>query len=84
MSNGRHTEQECTVCEDGTYIRLENEKVCDTCQHSPAKNLTITTEKDVWTAFQTYRRENEDYNGWYGPDRIKFVGGFAGPYFEEQ
>jgi hypothetical protein len=28
----------------------------------------------------TERRENEDYSGWHGEDRIKMVGGFVGPW----
>lgn len=79
MNNAQHTDQECHLCEDGHYIRLEHEKVCDECHHSPARTRD-SGHVTEWEYFWQHRRDTDEYEGFTGPSRVKMVGGFAGPY----
>jgi hypothetical protein len=75
-------DEECPICEESSYVLVDNEseKVCANCLHAP----TSTTEKTVspdneWDEWHAYRRQDE-ISGFYGPDRVKMVGGFTGAW----
>ena len=77
--DGQH---ECPVCgADAPYVLYDGDKMCVECGHVPGVGgrSKDTTEWQEWLS----HRDNE-YSGWHGPERIKFVGGFASAYvFEE-
>lgn len=76
LVQGQDTDRECSNCEDGEYISLEHELVCDTCYYVPAKSTPVS-QPDAWEQFWQAR---DEYDGFYGPDRVKHVGGFMEPY----
>lgn len=73
--DGRRTDADCYLCEDGTYIQLDHERFCDTCFHSPSKQTRMTTT-DVWGDFWAYRADYVATND----ERPKAPGGFAAVY----
>lgn len=76
------TDRDCPFCEDETYLRDGSELVCPECAHTPSYDALSPTKGDgPWIRF---RRRTEQYSGFYGPERIKAVGGFASAYtFDE-
>lgn len=77
-------DRECGVCDaEESFVLYDNDKVCRNCGYVPGNGGTNGYNDNVfdqWSEWQEHRRENEDYSGWYGEDRIKFVGGFLTPY----
>jgi len=72
-------QHECPICEaEGAYILYEGDKTCMRCGHTPGERVVPSEESDPWTRWFTHRKE--EYSGFYGPDRIKMVGGFASSY----
>lgn len=82
----RDGDAECDQDEcNGEYVYYDGDRVCRSCGYVSGtgddtavsyRNKHLT---DARIAFERERRKDE-YSGWYGPDRIKFVGGFAGSY----
>lgn len=72
------TGRECTVCDEGEYMRDGYELICSQCQHTPAHDdLRPTEGPGTWDLFNQSRA---DYSGFYGDERVKMVGGFARVY----
>lgn len=68
---------------DGTFVDMDHEHVCNRCGYvrgtggQEERSYRERHLPDEWVSFE---KERSQYNGFYGPDRIKFVGGFARPY----
>jgi len=73
----KESQHECPLCgADAPYVLYDGDKMCEECGHVPgAGGNTSDDEHEDW---REHRREN--YSGWFGPDRIKFAGGFASAY----
>lgn len=69
---------ECVECGDD-YVMYDGDKVCVACGAMPGPTID-QTEGDHWRQWQNHRRTSDDYEGWHGEDRIKFVGGFLSPW----
>lgn len=79
--NFRRTDEECWHCEEDTYIQRGHERFCPTCFHAPdGYPKEAEGHVDEWRAFWEHR---ETYEGYYGEDRQKGVGGFASIHFED-
>lgn len=73
-------DRECPVCTaEGSYVRYDNDLVCRVCGHAPHSVNTVDEQEDAWTQWWEARRE---YDGLYGAERVKMVGGFASVYFD--
>lgn len=72
----------CDVCSaENSYVLYDGDKVCSECGHAPdgrQEQFTTDDVADPWAEWFSHRRA--EYAGWYGEDRIKFVGGFASAY----
>lgn len=75
--HGRDTGRSCPWCDDGRLYKIDGDIVCDSCFYSPEKTLSEPRDRDRWQWFWDAR---DRYSGWYGPDRIRMVGGFIGAY----
>lgn len=76
------TDRECIVCEDGRYLRDGHELICSVCQHTPSHD--VSPNGGTHGSWESFRRLREQYSGFYGPERVKMVGGFLGAYdFDE-
>lgn len=75
-------DRECPVCgaEDGSYVRYRGDTVCSRCGHVPTPSNPDFTTETPWEDWWKRRRANDDYDGWYGEDRIRMIGGFIGAY----
>jgi len=74
-------ERECPICDaEGKYVLYEGDKMCRTCGHVPSPSSIGGDEKGPWKQWHEHRKENEEYSGFTGENRIKFVGGFAAAY----
>lgn len=71
------SQHECPLCgADAPYVLYDGDKMCEECGHVPsAGGRDADDGHEDW---REHRREN--YSGWFGPDRIKFPGGFASAY----
>ena len=74
------TETECVMCEEATYEERDGDVFCPNC-HTLLGGEGGRSQSGPWRSFWSYR-EQSDYHGWKGPDRIKMVGGFASAYDE--
>lgn len=85
LRGATRTERECFNCDDGTFIRVETELVCDTCSYSPDRSPRMENRPhnliDQWPVFWKAR---ENYSGFIGPNRVKMVGGFTTAYLDEE
>lgn len=75
------SQHECPVCMAEAYVLYEHEKMCANCGHTPSPEGSsglVTTPREEWKDWHQHRRE--EYEGWYGEDRIRFPGGFVGAY----
>lgn len=71
---------ECDDC-GGTYVLYDGEKLCRDCGYIAGSGGSAReADADEWASWHQHRREYEQYSGFRGPDRIKFVGGFAAAY----
>jgi len=72
-------ERECNVCgSEGTFVLYDGDTLCTECSHSPSARRDGTSDTDDWDDW--FQHREEEYEGWYGEDRIKFVGGFGHAY----
>lgn len=73
-------ETECPVCGAvGEFVLVDHDSVCENCGNV---NGAIRNDEDLteWEQWWQHRRNSNDYVGWTGHNRIKFVGGFASTY----
>lgn len=73
------TGRDCYLCEDGEFLQVKQELVCDNCYHSPDGKQSLKKE-NPWEDFWA---ERKNYSGFTGRDRIKMVGGFVQGYVDE-
>lgn len=78
LKGAMRTQRECYNCDDGTFLDLGTELVCDTCSHSPSHRPRIK-RVNPWEKFW---EERQHYSGFTGPDRVRMVGGFVGGYID--
>lgn len=75
----RHDEdgdEECAVCDgENTFVLYENDKVCKNCGHAPDSRGRSESGLNKWQ--QWHKHRHEEYSGFYGEERLKFVGGFV-------
>jgi hypothetical protein len=71
----------CAVCDtENPFVLYDGEKVCTECGHTPTSGgRSVTHETDQWSSWLQHRRD--EYDGFYGDERIKFVGGFEAAYY---
>lgn len=72
----------CDHCgAENTYVEYDHDTVCSECGHVPTPSLATESldTRSEWEKWWEHRRE-EDYEGWYGEDRVKFVGSFTYEY----
>jgi predicted amidophosphoribosyltransferase len=67
---------ECPECE-GEFVMHDNDKMCKDC--GLLVGVDSGEDPSEWAEWEEHRREN--YDGFYGEDRVKMVGGFAGVWF---
>jgi thiamine kinase-like enzyme len=75
--------QMCNDCEEAPYVLFEGERLCRECGYvagSGGRPTRRLTNDEAWTEWHEHRRNEDDYDGWYGEKRIKMVGGFAAAY----
>jgi hypothetical protein len=78
---GRRTGDECLLCEDGEYIELQYDRMCDTCWYAPGDDRHVVYGTDVWQSFWSHR---DEYDAMIGDERKKAVGGFEGAYIRSE
>lgn len=63
----------------GTYVRYENDITCRECGHMYDEHTTVDplSTEGAWERFWN---ERKDYDGHYGHDRKRCVGGFVSSY----
>lgn len=72
-------ERECPVCErEGSIVLHDGDKVCRNCQFTTSSESQRRREESAWDEWHDHR--DDEYEGFYGDDRIKFVGGFSSAY----
>lgn len=76
-------EADCPLCgKENAYVLRDNDKVCEECNYMPRAETTVESA-DPWDEWHEHRRDNDDYSGFTGENRIKFVGGFTSAYVFE-
>lgn len=75
-----HEPFECDECGGPIVIDGEDEdKFCASCGLLTTVDTIEPDEVESdWEKWRDHRRD--EYSGWYGEDRIRFVGGFKGPW----
>jgi len=72
-------EEECPHCEaTASYIRYEGDTVCRECGFTPHPSGRPSSTENPWGSWHEHRAA--EYDGWFGPERIKMVGGFVSAY----
>lgn len=76
MSDGDETET-CPKCDTAEYVETEEDKYCPNCYYAPegSQASRTLTNQSAWSRWHEHR---EQYSGWFGSDRVRFVGGFLG------
>lgn len=79
MQTVQQTDRECSQCEDGVYYKYDDDLLCGTCHYTPDRTSSYSgvNGDGEW---ERWWDEREQYDGFYGPDRVRFVGGFPGSY----
>lgn len=73
----------CPLCEgELTYVKYEHDTVCIECGHvrGAQQSRGQRTRTSVWEEWWEHRRTSDEYEGWYGENRIRMVGGFRSSY----
>jgi ribosomal protein L37AE/L43A len=85
LSQARYVEEdaqhECPVCgADEEYVLYEGDKMCSECGHAPdpGARRSVTANESPWESWWDHR---EQYDGFYGENRVRMVGGFVSTYF---
>lgn len=75
----QRTERECSECEDGVYYKYDHDLICGDCHHAPDGESTYSgvSADSPWEDWWEHRTE---YDGFYGEDRVRMVGGFRSAY----
>jgi hypothetical protein len=84
MDRAKDGDEECAICDgENTFVLYEGDKVCRQCGHAPSpKAGSSADEQSEWERWDEHRKD--EYSGFYGDERIKFVGGFVAAYeFED-
>jgi hypothetical protein len=72
-------ERECPICDsEGSIVLHEGDKVCRECQFTTSSESQRRDRDTSWADWHDHR--DDEYDGFYGDGRIKFVGGFASAY----
>lgn len=79
---------ECEIADcGGEYVLYDHDCVCRRCGHISGTEDTSDEgyrEECLTEEWVQYERKRAEYDGFYGHERIKFIGGFASSYdFEE-
>lgn len=67
----------------GEFVMYDGDKVCDDCGLLSGTESVDVDVDGPWGDWWEERRSDR-YSGWYGEDRVKFVGGFLSPWFTEE
>jgi hypothetical protein len=70
----------------GSYVLYDGDRVCRRCGHLSGTDSSAAQsyrERHLPEAWQSFERQRSEYNGFTGDERIKFVGGFVGPWVFE-
>lgn len=82
VPNDNDEPQQCDVCAaENSFVLYDNDKLCSECGYAPDSqedSFDFDGNSDPWLSWWEYRRAN--YSGWYGENRVKFVGGFESPW----
>jgi len=70
----------CPICEEGETYAGDDEEYCPHCYTILSDKTTYIDDRDVWEQWWDHR---ESYDGLYGPDRKRAIGGFEWPYLKE-
>jgi hypothetical protein len=88
VSEARRVEEDgqhdCPLCDsEAPYVLFDGDKMCENCGHTPGADGGggTASSDDEWADWREHRADM--YEGFYGPDRIKFPGGFASAYVFE-
>lgn len=73
----QRTDRACNHCDNGVLHVQGAEAVCDSCYVVIDSDRPPKTVKSEWELFWEHR---DEYEGFYGPDRVKMVGGFGRSY----
>lgn len=76
-----HEPFECDECE-GPLVMVKGDKRCNDCGLLSGSVVDDEPQTE-WEEWHEHRRESDDYEGFTGQDRIKFVGGFISCYFND-
>lgn len=72
-----HEPFECDEC-GGPFV-MQDVKVCNECGYIPG--ATRSQDADPWCEWHKSRRK--EYSSFRGTNRVKMVGGFTHPYFDD-
>lgn len=75
-------DRECSICDsENSFVLYEGERVCKECGYAPtAGGTAVSTQNTSEEWDDWFEHRDEQYSGFHGTDRIKFVGGFASAY----
>ena len=83
-----HEDEQDLQCDrtdcDGSMVKWEGDKVCDECGYMyDAEKPAHVQDQDVLLAERrVVSFRNRDGSGYYGPDRVRFAGGFFRAWFD--
>lgn len=76
-------EGDCPNCGlENAYVLRDDDKVCENCNYMPRAVSHTPDDTDEWEQWWEHRRQSDEYSGFEGENRIKFVGGFVLPYID--
>lgn len=75
-------QHECGACgAEDPFVTVggsHGEKMCSECHVLPNQSRERVSQHS--TPWETFRERRSQYSGFHGPERVKFVGGFARAY----
>ena len=83
-----HEDEQPLACDrtdcDGSMVKWEGDKVCDECGYMyDAEKPAHIQDQDVLLAERcVVKFRNRGGSGYYGPDRVRFAGGFFRAWFD--
>jgi DNA-directed RNA polymerase subunit RPC12/RpoP len=74
---------ECPHCtHERPYVRYDGDTVCQHCGYvrgsDSVSRSASSTPQPQWSTWWNHR--SSEYDGWYGRERVRMVGGFAAAY----